>query len=285
MRVPEVGPRDSLIRVRAASICGTDLHIFTWDRWAPRRLKPPLIFGHEFRGHVERVGAEGTLAKPSDFVSAEMHLACGHCFQGRTGQSHSCQEVRIIGIDADGCFAEFVRIPEANVWKIDPSIPVDYAAILDPLGDAVHTVPAGDVAGLSVAITGAGPIGLFSIAVAKDCGAGPIFVTELHPYRQKPAEKMGADYVLDPSATDAAAQVLAVTDGVSVDVVLEMSGHRTPCVRVFICCDAGAASRSWAFLPNRWKSISPTTSSSKAPWCRASMGGAYSTPGTRCRPC
>jgi threonine 3-dehydrogenase len=223
--VPEIGPRHVLIRVRAASICGTDLHIYTWDRWAQRRLKPPLVFGHEFCGHVERVGAEVTLAKPGDFVSAEMHVACGHCFQCRTGQSHICQEVRIIGIDADGCFAEFVRIPEANVWKIDPAIPVEYAAILDPLGNAVHTVLAGDVAGLSVAITGAGPIGLFSIAVAKACGAGPIFVTELHPYRQKLAETMGAEYVLDPSANDVVAQVLAATDGVGVDVVLEMSGH------------------------------------------------------------
>ena len=225
VNIPEIGLRDVLVRVRAASICGTDLHIYNWDRWAQRRLRPPLVFGHEFCGYVERVGPEVSTVSRGDFVSAEMHVACGHCFQCRTGQSHICQDVRIIGIDADGCFAEFVRIPEGNVWKIDPAIPVDYAAILDPLGNAVHTVLAGDVAGLSVAVTGAGPIGLFSIAVAKACGAGPVFVTELHPYRQKLAAEMGADAVIDPSAQDAVAEVLKATGGVGADVVLEMSGH------------------------------------------------------------
>ena len=223
--VPEIGPRDVLIRVRAASICGTDLHIYSWDRWAQRRLRPPLVFGHEFCGHVERIGDEVQGLKPGEFVSAEMHVACGLCYQCRTGQSHICQDVRIIGIDADGCFAEFVKIPATNVWKIDPAIPVEYAAILDPLGNAVHTVLAGDVAGMSVAITGAGPIGLFSIAIAKACGAGPVFVTEPHPYRQKLAVKMGADDVIDPTSTDAVADVLNRTSGVGVDVVLEMSGH------------------------------------------------------------
>jgi threonine 3-dehydrogenase len=223
--LPEIGPRDVLIRVRAASICGTDLHIYSWDRWAQRRLHPPLVFGHEFCGHIERIGDEVQGLKPGEFVSAEMHVACGLCYQCRTGQSHICQHVRIIGIDADGCFAEYVKIPATNVWKIDPAIPVEYAAILDPLGNAVHTVLAGDIAGMSVAITGAGPIGLFSIAIAKACGGGPVFVTEPHPYRQQLAVKMGADAVLDPAATDAVAEVLRRTDGTGVDVVLEMSGH------------------------------------------------------------
>lgn len=223
--MPEIGPHDVLVRVRAASICGTDLHIYSWDRWAQRRLRPPLVFGHEFCGYVERVGDEVSSVKPGEFVSAEMHVACGHCFQCRTGQSHICQDVRIIGIDTDGCFAEFVKIPESNIWKIDPAVPVEYAAILDPLGNAVHTVLAGEVAGLSVAITGAGPIGLFSIAVAKACGGTPVFVTEPHPYRQKLAERMGADAVLDPGAVDVAAEVLKRTGGVGADVVLEMSGH------------------------------------------------------------
>jgi len=223
--VPEIGPRDVLVRVRAASICGTDLHIYSWDRWAQRRLRPPLVFGHEFCGVVERVGSEVHTVREGDFVSAEMHLACGHCYQCRTGQRHICQNVRIIGIDADGCFAEFVKIPESNIWKIDPAIPVDYAAILDPLGNAVHTVLAGEIAGLSVTITGAGPIGLFAIAVAKACGAGPIFAVEPHPFRQKLAGKMGATLVVDPSTTDAAKRILAQTDGLGTDVVLEMSGH------------------------------------------------------------
>jgi threonine 3-dehydrogenase len=225
VQVPEIGLQDVLVRVRAASICGTDLHIYKWDRWSARRIHPPLVFGHEFCGVVEKTGAEVTVVREGDFVSAEMHVSCGHCYQCRTGQSHICQNVRIIGIDADGCFADFVKIPQSNIWKIDPAIPVDYAAILDPLGNAVHTVLAGDIAGLSVAITGCGPIGLFSVAVAKACGAGPIFATEPHPYRRKLAEKMGAALVLDPGDKDPVEEVLAHTGGLGADVVLEMSGH------------------------------------------------------------
>ena len=223
--VPEIGPQEVLVRVRAASICGTDLHIYNWDRWAQRRLRLPLIFGHEFCGHVEWVGEKVVATKPGDFVSAEMHLACGHCFQCLTGQRHICQNVRIIGIDADGCFAEFVGIPESNIWKIDPAIPMEYGAILDPLGNAVHTVLAGEVAGLSVAVTGAGPVGLFAIAVAKACGGGPVLATEPHPYRQKLAWEMGADAVIDPSSSDPVAEVLRLTQGIGADVVLEMSGN------------------------------------------------------------
>jgi threonine 3-dehydrogenase len=223
--VPEVGLRDVLVRVRAASICGTDLHIYQWDAWSARRVHPPLVFGHEFCGVVERVGEEVLAVRPGDFVSAEMHVACGLCHQCRIGQRHVCQNVRIIGIDVDGCFAEFVKIPESNIWKVDPAIPVEYAAVLDPLGNAVHTVLAGDIAGLSVVITGCGPIGLFAIAVAKACGAYPIFATEVHPFRRNLAEKMGATVVIDPSQADAVAELLGQTGGEGADVVLEMSGH------------------------------------------------------------
>lgn len=223
--VPEIGPRDVLVRVRVASICGTDLHIYSWDRWSARRIRPPLIFGHEFCGVIEKVGAEVSAVREGDFVSAEMHLACGRCYQCRTGQRHLCLDARIIGIDADGCFAEFVKIPESNIWRIDPAIPSEYAAVLDPLGNAVHAVLAGQIAGLSVAVTGCGPIGLFAIAVAKACGAGPIFATEPQAYRRKLAEKMGATLVIDPSASEPAPAVLDATEGVGADVVLEMSGN------------------------------------------------------------
>jgi threonine 3-dehydrogenase len=223
--VPEIGLQDALVRVRAASICGTDLHIYKWDRWSAHRIHPPLVFGHEFCGVVETIGPEVTAVREGDFVSAEMHVSCGLCYQCRTGQSHICQNVRIIGVDSDGCFADFVKIPQSNIWKIDPAIPVDYAAILDPLGNAVHAVLAGEIAGLSVAVTGCGPIGLFAIAVAKACGAGPIFATEPHPYRRALAEKMGATLVIDPDKTDAVEEVLGATAGMGADVVLEMSGH------------------------------------------------------------
>ncbi len=168
--IPTPGPIEVLVRVRAASICGTDLHIYGWDRWSASRIHPPMTFGHEFCGHVEKVGSEVTSVKPGDFVSAEMHVNCGHCRPCRMGQPHVCQNVKIIGIDADGCFAEFVIIPIRNIWKIDPAIPEHYAAILDPLGNAVHTVLAGEIAAQNVVVTGAGPIGLMAINVARACG-------------------------------------------------------------------------------------------------------------------
>lgn len=223
--VPEVGPRDVRVRVQVTSICGTDLHIYQWDRWSARRIHPPLVFGHEFCGIVEKTGAEVTAVSEGDFVSAEMHLACGQCFQCRTGQRHICQTTRIIGIDADGCFAEFVKVPESNIWKIDSAIPAEYAAFLDPLGNAVQAVLAGEISGRTVAVTGCGPLGLFAVAVARACGAGTIFATEPHSYRLKLAEKVGASLTLDPSKTDPVAAVLAETQGVGVDVVLEMSGN------------------------------------------------------------
>ena len=157
--IPKFGPSDVLVKVKMASICGTDLHIYQWDQWAQHRIHPPLIPGHEFCGIVESVGKEVTSVKEGDFVSAEMHVACGKCLQCRIGEAHICQNVKIIGVDANGAFAEYVVIPESNIWKLDPSIPEEYASILDPLGNAVHTVLAGDIAAKTVAVTGCGPIG------------------------------------------------------------------------------------------------------------------------------
>ena len=191
--IPTIGPNEVLVRVRAASICGTDLHIYAWDPWSASRIKPPLTFGHEFCGTVERVGEEVTAVAPGDFVSAEMHLNCGHCHQCLVGQLHLCQSLKIIGIDQDGCFAEFVRIPAGNIWKIDPAIPEHYAAILDPLGNAVHTVLSGEIAGRTVAVVGCGPIGLMAIAVAKACGCSTLFAMEVNAHRLKMAKRMGAD--------------------------------------------------------------------------------------------
>ncbi len=225
VRLPELGAREVLVKVRAASICGTDLHIYNWDEWARQRIRPPLIFGHEFCGTVARVGEEVAGVREGDFVSAEMHLACGRCLQCRTGDAHICLEAKIIGVDSDGCFAEFVKIPESNIWKIDPRIPVEYAAVLDPLGNAVHTVLSGDIAARTVAVLGCGPIGLFAIAVARACGAARIFAAEIRQYRLNLATRMGADLVLNSREVDPVARVLEATGGLGVDVVLEMSGH------------------------------------------------------------
>jgi threonine 3-dehydrogenase len=208
IQVPRIGPTEALVRVKATSICGTDLHIYGWDRWSQGRIKPPVTLGHEFCGVVERAGEEVTAVKAGDFVSAEMHVNCGHCHQCRLGQAHICQNLRIIGIDIDGAFAEFVKIPATNIWKLDPAIPEDYGAILDPFGNAVHTVLAGAIAGQTALVTGCGPIGLMSIAVAKACGSSTVFATETNEHRREMAKRMGANFVLNPLAEDPVKKIL-----------------------------------------------------------------------------
>jgi threonine 3-dehydrogenase len=237
--VPSIGALDVLVRVTATSICGTDLHIDGWDRWSQGRIKPPVTLGHEFCGIVERVGEDVSAVRPGDFVSAEMHLNCGHCHQCRLGEAHICQNLKIIGIDMDGAFAEFVKIPATNIWKLDAAIPEHYAAILDPLGNAVHTVLAGAIAGQTVLVTGCGPIGLMSIAVAKACGSSTVFATETNEHRRAMAEEMGADHVLNPACEDPVKKILDATGGTGVDVLLEMSGQPAAIQQGFKALRAG----------------------------------------------
>jgi threonine 3-dehydrogenase len=239
IQVPSIGPTDVLVRVKASSICGTDLHIYGWDRWSQGRIKPPVTLGHEFCGVVEQVGEEVSAVKAGDRVSAEMHLNCGHCHQCRLGQAHICQNLRIIGIDIDGAFAEFVKIPATNIWKLDPAIPEHYAAILDPLGNAVHTVLAGAIAGQTVLVTGCGPIGLMSIAVSKACGSSTVFATETNQHRRELAKEMGAQFVLNPINEDPVKEILNATGGTGVDVLLEMSGNPAAIQQGFRALRAG----------------------------------------------
>ncbi len=237
--VPEVGHGDALVRVKAASICGTDLHIYGWDRWSQGRIKPPVTLGHEFCGVVERVGADVSSVQAGDYVSAEMHVNCGHCHQCRLGEAHICPNVKVIGIDQDGAFAEFVKIPATNIWKLDAAIPERYGAILDPLGNAVHTVLAGAIAGQTALVTGCGPIGLMSIALAKACGSSTVFATEVNEHRRELAKEMGADVVINPAAEDAVKKILEATGGTGVDVLLEMSGVATAIQQGFKALRAG----------------------------------------------
>jgi threonine 3-dehydrogenase len=223
--VPAIGPTDVLVAVETASVCGTDLHIYHWDEWAQNRIKPPYTPGHEFCGTIAAVGELVQGLAVGDFVSAEMHIACGHCLQCRTGQAHVCQFVKILGVDGDGAFADYVRIPAGNVWKLSPQIPRDFGSLFDPFGNAVHTALSGPIAAQTVAVTGCGPIGLFSIAIAKACGASRVFAIEPNANRRELARRMGADVLLDPSAEDVDAKIKADTGGNGVDVLLEMSGH------------------------------------------------------------
>ena len=225
--IPSPGPGQVLVKVQAASVCGTDLHIFNWDPWAQGRIHPPLIPGHEFAGVVAGKGRGVTTVKEGDLVSAEMHVACGKCMQCRIGEAHICQHVRILGVDEDGAFAEFAIIPETNIWKLSPQIPHEYASLLDPLGNAVHAVLSGPIAAQTVAVTGCGPIGLFSIAVAKACGAAKVFAVEVNEHRRAVAAQMGADVVMNPATEDVVARIKDETDGTGVDVLLEMSGVAT----------------------------------------------------------
>ncbi|HJS58272.1 MAG TPA: L-threonine 3-dehydrogenase [Vicinamibacteria bacterium] len=223
--VPGLGPRDVLVKVKAASICGTDLHIVSWDKWAQGRIRPPLVFGHEFCGEVVEAGAAVTQTEVGAYVSVEGHIADGTCYQCRTGNAHICENVQIVGVDRPGCFAEYVAIPETNVYPMDPDLPREVAAIQDPYGNAVHTTLSGEVAGLSVAIVGSGPIGCCAVAVAKAAGARQVFATDIRPYRLALATRMGADRVIDTTGEDAVAVIKAETGGNGADVVLEMSGH------------------------------------------------------------
>lgn len=221
---PEPGPKEVLIRVSLASVCGTDFHITNWDEWSANRIKPPLVYGHEFCGVVERVGDRVTEIKPGDYVSSEMHLPCGHCLQCQEGQKHICENVKIFGIDLPGCFAEYIKIPAKQVVKLPPSIKPEYGALLDSLGNSVHAVSRVNVSGKTVHVVGCGPLGLFAIVVAKAMGALKVFASDIAPYRLDLARKAGADAVFDASQVKASDEIKAITHSHGVDVVLEMSG-------------------------------------------------------------
>lgn len=222
---PTPAPGEVLVQVSRTSLCGTDLHIYNWDPWAQSRLNLPLIVGHEFCGHVVAVGEGVQGLQVGDFVAGESHIVCGRCKPCRLGQAHVCLHTRILGVDTNGCFAPLIAIPQANAQKTDPRIPPEVATVQDPLGNAVHTVLSGPIEGNTVLITGCGAIGLFSIAVAKACGATQVIATEVSPYRIELAKRLGADYVLDPTREDVLALIHRLTDGLGVDVALEMSGH------------------------------------------------------------
>lgn len=223
--VPRFDRTSCLVRVDAASICGTDLHIFQWDRWAASRLQPPVVVGHEFCGTVVAVGDDVNGIEVGDYVAGEGHLFCGVCYYCRTGQAHICEAGSIIGVDTDGCFAEYVSLPWQNLWKLDDDVAPEIGAIHDPLGNAVHSVMTAGVGGATVAIIGCGPIGLSSVAVAKRLGAHAVVAIDVNEFRLALAEEMGADAVIRGTGPEAAAQVQKMTDGLGADVVLEMSGH------------------------------------------------------------
>lgn len=222
---PKVGQRDVLIKVSIASICGTDVHIYDWTRWAQHRFIPPRVIGHEFVGNVLKVGEEVTRVEIGDRVSAESHITCGHCYQCDNGYAEVCRNLRLLGVDRDGTFAEFLVLPEHVLWKNDPGIPDEWATIQEPFGNAVDTVLTEDISLKTVLILGAGPIGLFAAGIARACGASLIMISDPNDYRLAMSKKMGAHIALNPRKEDIVPIILEATKNIGVDVVLEFSGN------------------------------------------------------------
>jgi threonine 3-dehydrogenase len=233
---PTPGPHDVIVKVAATSLCGTDAHIYRWDEWAQRRIRPPRIIGHEVCGHVVEIGREVSLVKVGDYVAAESHITCGRCFQCRTGQAHVCKQYQILGIDCDGSYAEYVALPEGVLWRTAPEIPPEFACVQEPLGNAVDAALAEDLTGHTVLVTGCGPTGLFAAAVARVAGAAIIIATDVSDYRLGLAKQLGVDHTVNvtvdrPEAVNDAIRDLTAGEGV--DAALEMSGDPTALHQAF----------------------------------------------------
>lgn len=223
--IPDVGPMDVLIRISRTAICGTDLHIWKWDPWAQKTIPTPMTVGHEYCGYVEKTGSGVTDLIPGDYVSGEGHLVCGRCRNCLAGRRHLCPNTVGVGINRPGAFAEFLVLPYRNVYKLDPTIPENLAAIFDPLGNAIHTALSWDLVAEDVLITGAGPIGCMAAAVCRFAGARHVVITDPNPFRLDLAKRLGATRTVDitiESLTDVKRE-LGMKEGF--DIALEMSGH------------------------------------------------------------
>ena len=221
---PNPEPDELLLRVRRAGICGSDRHLYAWDSWAELNFPTPFTLGHEIVGEIEAVGAAARGFSVGEVVAVESHIYCGVCRTCRTGNAHVCENLRILGIDVDGGFAEHVAVPARVAWRVRPEIPIDRAVLFEPLGNAVHAAMRFDLSGQPIAVYGCGPMGLMSIAVAHSVGAYPIVASDISPYRRGLAETMGAHVALDAASTTFEDDLLSAL-GTRPTVSLEMSGH------------------------------------------------------------
>lgn len=222
---PDYGINDVLIKIQKTSICGTDVHIYNWDEWAQRTIKPNMIIGHEFVGTVEAFGSNVRALNVGDLVSGEGHIVCGHCRNCLAGRRHLCPNTSGVGVNRNGAFAEYLVIPVTNVWHCNPAIPTDVLSCFDPLGNATHTALSFSVLGEDVLITGAGPIGIMAAAVAKHAGARYVVITDVNPYRLALAEKMGVTRVVDVSRENLGEVQKSLHMKEGFDVGMEMSGN------------------------------------------------------------
>jgi threonine 3-dehydrogenase len=221
---PAIGINDVLIRVRYTGICGTDVHIYQWDEWSQKTIKVPMTIGHEFVGEIVAVGSNVNDFFPGDIVSGEGHVVCGRCRNCLAGRRHLCAHTEGVGVNRPGAFAELISLPMTNIWRHNPNVNQEVAAIFDPFGNAVHTALSFPVLGEDVLITGAGPIGVMAIPVVKHAGARFVVATDLNPFRLEMARRMGATLAVNPTETSLAdvQKQLGMTEGF--DVGLEMSG-------------------------------------------------------------
>jgi len=222
---PKIGINDILIRVKRASVCGTDVHIYSWDEWAKQTIPVPMAIGHEFVGEIAQVGSNVSDFFPGQIVSGEGHVVCGHCRNCLAGRRHLCAHTSGVGVNRPGAFAEYIAVPMSNVWVHAPGVDLDIASIFDPFGNAVHTALSFPVLGEDVLITGAGPIGLMAAAVARHAGARYVVISDVNPYRLQLAEKLGVTRAVDVRSTKLAdvQRELGMKEGF--DVGLEMSGN------------------------------------------------------------
>lgn len=222
---PACGVNDVLIKVMRTGICGTDVHIYNWDAWAQKTIKIPTVIGHEFVGRIAELGSNVTGLKIGDLVSAEGHIVCGHCRNCLAGRRHLCANTLGVGVNRDGAFAEYVAVPAVNIWSCSDKIPLDYFAIFDPLGNAAHTALSFDLVGEDVLITGAGPIGIMAVAMAKRVGARHVVITDVNDYRLGLAHKMGATAAVNVAKQNLHDVMHQLHMSEGFDVGLEMSGN------------------------------------------------------------
>jgi threonine 3-dehydrogenase len=226
LTLPQIGENELLVRVQAAAICGTDIHIYQWNEYASSRIKLPLLFGHEYAAEVVEVGKGVTHFKKGDRVAAETHIPCGHCYQCTTGFQHICKDMKILGVHMNGAFAEYSVLPAVCAWKLDPAISYEIGATMEPFGIGVHAISKTMPAGKKVIVFGCGPIGIYAQMVAKLSGAEYVIGVDITKERLDLARKMGTDIVLNAKEVNVVEEVVKITKGFGTDIVVELTGNR-----------------------------------------------------------
>ena len=224
--IPQIGESDLLVRVQAAAICGTDIHIYQWNEYAASRIKLPLLFGHEYAAEVVEVGKNVKNFKKGDRVAAETHVPCGHCFQCTTGLQHICKDMKILGVHMNGAFSEYSILPAVCAWKLDPALSYEMGATMEPFGIGVHAMSKTKPAGKTVIVFGCGPIGIYTQIVAKLSGAEYVIGVDITKERLELARKMGTDIVLNSKELNIVDEVNRITKGFGMDIVVELTGNK-----------------------------------------------------------